>query len=567
MAPTGAARLLEAFDRHGVRAVFGLPGTQVVDLWDALRRRSDLRTVVATSELAASFMANGAARATGSAAALLTIPGPGFTYALAGIAEARLDSVPLLMVVPAPAKRSDGGAAQQAIDQAAIAGPLAKAVVRVEAADDLGRRALEALALCEADEPGPVLLEVGAGAFEGAGPSALPAVSTPSAAIAGADVAAVVERLAVARRPLLLVGQGAQGAARAVLELAERLGAPVLTTTSGRGVVPEDHPLCVPFDTPGAPVARLNALVASADLVLALGCKLSYNGSLGTRRLLPPERLVRVDTSAEVLATGYPCSLAVVADCSALLERLGEAGARGDWEVSEIAESRAQLARTPSSLPEPSLAGGAAGNLFAALRRAIPRDVPIVTDSGQHQYLARRHVVVLEPRTFLVPSDFQSMGYGIAGAIGAAVVTGGPAVAVVGDGGFNIGATELLTAVHERLDLLVVVLVDRSFGLIRLQQLSRTGHESGVAIPIPDIGSLSHAVGAAYVLLADAAEAEAVFTQAVAAGGVTVVEIAVGDSPDLRRLRRRGRARATATSFLGPSGIERLKSAARRDRT
>ena len=125
------------------------------------------------------------------------------------------------------------------------------------------------------------------------------------------------------------------------------------------------------------------------------------------------------------------------------------------------------------------------------------------------------------------------MGYGIAGAIGAAAATGRPAVAVVGDGGLNIGATELLTAVRERLDLLVVVFVDNAFGLIRLQQLGRTGHESGVVIPAPDLGALTRAVGARHGVVDDVAAAAGMSGHALTAGGVTVVDVRVEDSPAL----------------------------------
>jgi acetolactate synthase I/II/III large subunit len=158
-----------------------------------------------------------------------------------------------------------------------------------------------------------------------------------------------------------------------------------------------------------------------------------------------------------------------------------------------------------------------------------------------------------------VPSDFQSMGFGIAGAIGAALSTGGSAVAVVGDGGFNIGATELLTAVREGLRLVVVALVDGSFGLIRLHQLGRTGRESGVAVPVPDLAALSGSVGAGYRLAADVSTAEAAFQDAVGSDGVTVIEVPVGDPPNLTSMRLRGRTAAAVTSLAGPSVVSRLK--------
>jgi acetolactate synthase-1/2/3 large subunit len=556
---TGADRLLEALERHGVETIFGLPGTQGIEFWEALRRRPRLRTVVPTSELSASFMANGGARASGRAAALFTIPGPGFAYALAGVAEARLDSVPLLLVVPATARETDSRGGHESIDETTVVQPVAKSVVQASSADAVGAATVDALALAEAGEPGPVLLSVAGGAFAGPAPTPLP--DPPRAE--DADGAAVAARLAAAERPLLLVGQGAQGAAREVLELAERVSAPVVTTTSGRGVIPEDHPLAIPFDVPGAPVEALNALVDCADLVLALGCKLTYNGSIGGRRRLPPERLIRVDASADVVADGYPCSLGVVADCRRLVPQLLTVEPRSAWTEAEIASARAAVAASEPQLPEPTVAGGPAGALFAALRRAIPSDWPVVTDSGYHQYLVRHHHVVRAPRTFLVPSDFQSMGFGIAGAIGAAVSTAGSAVAVVGDGGFNIGATELLTAVREGLRLIVVVLVDGSFGLIRLHQLGRTGYESGVSIPLPDLGALSGSLGAEYRLVTDITSAEAAFHHAAAREGVTVVEVPVGDPPNLTAMRLRGRTASAVTSLAGPGVVSRLRGRAR----
>src|SRR5262249_46808281 len=157
--------------------------------------------------------------------------------------------------------------------------------------------------------------------------------------------------------------------------------------------------------------------------------------------------------SADVLANGYPCSLAVVADCGALVSQLLEIEPRTAWTASEITAAREQIVASAPQLPEPPLARGSARALFTALRAAVPPEWPVVTASGYHQYLVRHHHVVRAPRTLLVPSDFQSMGYGISGAIGAAVATKGSAVAVVGDGGFNMGATELLTATREGLQL------------------------------------------------------------------------------------------------------------------
>src|SRR5581483_4542260 len=255
----------------GARAHEPAPERRRAPLRRARRRRVP---VVATTELAASFMANGYARATGRPGVVATIPGPGFAFALPGLAEARLDSAPLVHLAGAPARREDGGHALQAIPQAEIAGPLVKRVLTAETADGLATDVAEALAAAVAGEPGPVLLQVpeallGERVRRRAAP--VPRPPAPAAAPAPAQVETAAALLRRARRPLLLCGQGAAGAADGVAALARLLPAPVLTTTSGRGVVPETDPLALPFDAPGAPAAVVNALVAACDLVLALG--------------------------------------------------------------------------------------------------------------------------------------------------------------------------------------------------------------------------------------------------------------------------------------------------------
>lgn len=565
---TGAEALCRAFAQHGVRHVFGLPGSQAIDLWEALRRSGELSPVVATHELAASFMANGHARATGRPAVLMTIPGPGFTYALTGLAEALLDSVPLVHVAVAPAERADGGYALQAIRQAEIARPLVKRVVEVASGGEVERAVEEALAAAAAGEPGPVLVQVPEAVLRG--PAGRPAGIgvTHEEPPAGEQLDEAVERVLAARRPLLLCGSGAAGAAAALRTIAEKLSAPVLTTTSGRGVVPETHRCSLPFDSPGASPAVVNRLVESCDLVLAAGAKLSHNGSLGFALRLPQERLVRVDTSPQVMEAAYPSSLQVVADAAgffgSLERRLADAPHGATWTDEELATWRAELAAAARVL-EPRLAGGAAGDFVRALRAALPDDAIVSTDSGLHQYLVRRHLQVLAPRTLLVPTDLQSMGFGVPAAIGAAVATGRRAVAVVGDGGFAISGLELATAAGLGLPLTVIVLVDRAFGLIRLQQLRRTGYESGVDLPPLDLEQAAAAVSAAYVRL-EGGDAAATLREAVERPGVSVVDVPVEQIPASARVRARGLALSSARTLLGERAAERLTDAARRRR-
>jgi acetolactate synthase I/II/III large subunit len=556
--------LVEVLREIGVERVYGVPGSQTIELWEALRRRPKPRAIVATNELAASFMAIGEACATGHCGVLLTIPGPGFAYALPGLAEAALDSIPLVHIVGAPAARDDGYALQ-AIPQSLIAGPFVKRVLTVERGERLESAILHAFSLAAAGEPGPVVLEVTESVMRSGVSRRSADQVIPSAPALPPSTDRLVERLAASRRPILFCGSGAADASELVRELAERLHAPVLTTTSGRGVLSELHPLSLPFDSPGASTAVVNELILAADALLVLGAKLSHNGSFGYSLSLPRDRLLRVDTSVDVLERGYPADVSVVGDArtlaAALLDRIPENDEQG-WSLEEIADWRKRLAKAAPALAEPRLAGLPPETVIAAIRRQLPDDTPFTTDSGLHQYLVRRHLSVRATRTLLIPTNFQSMGFGLPAAIGAAAATGRFAVAIIGDGGLAIGGLELMTCVEHDLSVLVIVLSDASFGLIRRQQLRRTGHASGVDRPAIDVRSLATAVGATYVLLnptiVDSFAAEAM------GSGVTIVEVPVTDGPGVGRERAVGLATSALRTLLGPDAVATMIDGARR---
>ncbi|MBI5071112.1 MAG: thiamine pyrophosphate-binding protein [Deltaproteobacteria bacterium] len=549
---TGAQLLCGALEAAGVRHAFGLPGTQDVALHEALRR-SSIRFVNTTHELAATFMANGYFRASGLLAPVFAIPGPGFLYALTGLAEAAHDSVAALLVVGAP-PRAGPGFPFQRLDQAALARPIAKATVEAGAAAEIEGATRRAVSLAFQDEPGPVVLQWEPEALAGLATGGGAPAASPPAPDAGFEVACAraAGLLAGARRPVILAGQGALAAAGAVVSLAERLGAPVATTTSGRGLLPEDHPLSLAFELARGGLEGLNALLEAADAVLVLGCKLGAASSGSSRLALPADRTVRVDTSRAVLDSGRPAAIQVLGTAEAfvasLARRIGAGPPRpgAGWEPAEVAAWRARLAEGAAGrLPELAVRGidpQTTQALFGALRRALPREAIVVTDSGQHQEAARRWLEIRSPRGLIVPSDFQSMGFGLPAAIGAALAAPGrPVVAVVGDGAFAMTAMELLTAARLRLQLVVVVLADGFLNRVRLQQLASLGHPHAVDLQNPDFAAFAEAVGAAHELVEG--DAEAVFRRALRRPGVSLLEVRLGDSAAVRGARARGMAR------------------------
>lgn len=554
-AATGASRLASMLERLGVEYVFGMPGSQNVALLDAMHR-SRLRTIVGTHELAAGFMANGYARTTGRPGILFTIPGPGFTFALTALAEAHLDSVPMVHLVGAPATSPGSRFQLQAIDQQAMARPVSKAVLTVDDADGLATAVSEAYRLATAGEPGPVVVEIASRALSGdAGPMPAPASHPVPAAPTADELETVLARIAAAERILIYAGQGTSGDPAALQRLAERLGALVATTTSARGVIPERHPLVVPCDRDSR---RLETLVERADLVLVLGVKFSHNGAHGFRLRLAPERLVHVDASEDVLDGHYPAELTIACDVPTLLHRLEPripARAPGTgWSAGALpALAQAGASALEPSIPEadPPVPAG----FFAMLREALPDDAILVTDSGLHQDLARRHFPVMSPRGLIVPTGLQSMGFGLPAALGAKLAAPSrPVVALIGDGGLAMAGMELLTAVREHIPVTVIVFVDGHYGLIRQQQIQRFGRAPGSRIDVPELAQWSASLGVRHVRF----DGMASMRDALATRGPVLLEVRLRDSLGFQMQRVRSLTREGVRTLLTP--LQTLRS-------
>lgn len=526
---TGAERLCRALESLGVEVVFGLPGTQNVALFESLRK-SHLRTIVATHELGASFMANGYALASGRPGVLLTIPGPGFMYSLTGLAEALLDSVPLVSIVGKPAEAPGRRFQFQALDQRAVATSLVKRIFDLESLETIEATLEEAYAVSQAGEPGPVLVQVSANLLLDERPGSPPA-SSQARLLSPPSVEGIALRLAKARRIVLYVGQGANGAAAELQQLVELLQAPFVTTTSGRGVVPENNPWALCVDRGN--ISALNELLESADLILALGCKFSHNGAHGFRLRLAPDRLIHVDASESVLGANYDASFTLAADvpsvirallaCRAALKRTAGSG----FSLEEVDRWRRRIAgETPPGMGT-TIRGARPESIdgfFAALRRAMPAESCLVLDSGRHQLMARRYFRVLRPRGLILPADLQAMGFALPAAVGAKLACRErPVVALLGDGGFAMSGLELLTAVRERIPLTVIVFNDGVFGAISRQQLAAYGRLHGTELRNPDFCRLAESVGARYVLLGG--DIETNLAAVIRREGVCLVEV------------------------------------------
>ncbi|MEX2375126.1 MAG: thiamine pyrophosphate-binding protein [Dehalococcoidia bacterium] len=549
-----------SLERLGVERVFGVPGTQTVELFEELRR-SRISVTLPTHELAAAFMAGGYYRATGRVGVLLTIGGPGFAYAVPGLAEARLDSVGLLHIVTAPATDPGKHFHLQAIDQSTIAGPLSKAEFRVGPDDDALSVLTAAYHLAEAGEPGPVLVQVSATGSVRRDPAVHREISQH-------DVEAGLVRLdalyAQSERPLFMLGQGALSAAAGLGRIVDARSIPVITTPAGRGVISEDHPLVTGFDVLRGGLSAANDFIRRSDLVIVLGAKLGHNGSAGFGLRLPADRLVHVDREPNVLGANYETSLSIVADGTQVVERLEKSPARDRvtaWDKDEVAAFRARI-RAPSDSPEPVVRGNRNLNpssFFSWLRDSLPDDAILVTDSGLHQILTRRHFDIRAPRGLMIPSDFQSMGFGLPSAIGAKLgAPDRPVVALIGDGGFLITAMELLTAVRDEIPMLLIVFNDGQLNQIRLQQLENHGRSHAVQLGEVDYEAFARSVGARYARFGEV-DADGI-QSVITAHPPMLLEVSVGDSWGVRAMATERRAKSVVRDALGPGVMGWVKA-------
>ncbi len=503
MSITGARAVVRALEDEGIPFTFGIPGTHNIELYDELAQ-SRVRPVLVTDEQGASFMADAVWRASGNLGCVNLVPGAGLTHALSGIAEAYLDTVPLLVL--SVGIRRDTGRAYQLhdVDQLAIAAPVTKAQLRAERGEDIYPTLRRACRIARQDAPGPVIVEIPAEHYLFTHEIDLDRQAEVYEAgprdVAPAPDEATLERvLAVlrpAKRPLLYVGLGAAGAGASLVDLAERLDAPVATTLQGKGVFPEKHPLWLwpGFGDAAPPFVR--AIARDCDAMLAIGCRFGEVGT-GSYGFEPPGPLIHVDVDPTTLGRNYAAAVTVHSDAAAFVERLLERLPRREGEPSvrrRILDGHraleAQMHETPS---EERVTPGI---LLQALQRRFGPDTIFTADSGNGTFLAAELLRLEAPGRFLAPIDYSCMGYSIPAAIGAKLARPDRhVVALAGDGAFLMTGLELITAATQGIALAAFVLRDRELAQIAQFQDTALSRRSSSEVGDYDLATLCAGMG------------------------------------------------------------------------
>jgi acetolactate synthase-1/2/3 large subunit len=462
------------------------------------------------------------------------VPGAGVAYSLAGIAEAWMDNVP--MVVLASGIRTDTSMAYQlhAVDQLAMLRPVTKEAVRVERAADLYPAIRRAFQVARSGTPGPVAVEMAAQLFilrHEIGEVRYLAEPVPPQAPDPDLVEQAAAMLASAEAPALYLGRGAADAADLLVDLAEQLGAPVTTSFSGKGVFPESHPLWLWCGFGRQAPKFVRGIMSKCDCLLAVGCRFGEVTTAGYG-IDPPPNLIHVDIDPEVFNRNFAAKLAIPADARLFVQALGTLieGSR-PWSslAHEIAEGhRAVEARW---VRRASTDRVTPHSLFRALQRHCRQDAIFTTDSGNGTFLAMEHLRLDAPGRFLAPTDFSCMGYSVPAAVGASFAhPGRDVVALPGDGAFLMTGLELLTAAVNGCAPLVCVLRDGTLSQIAQFQRMMTNRISASLLPDYDLEGFARTTGSRYFRLLRDDELDAVLPAALAAsrkGTPALVEVAI----------------------------------------
>jgi len=543
---TGAALVRHALESLGVRFTFGIPGVHNTEIYDQLAASPSIEPVLVAHEGGGAFMADAVSRVGGGIGTLVLVPAAGLTHAASGIGEAFLDGIAMLVI--SGGIRRDTGRRYQLhdIDQQALLGPITKGTWLPRTHAEIVPAIHAAYRLATSGEPGPVYVEIPVDLQLFAGDVAeLPQLPPPPPAPLppAADLHAAARLLAAARAPGIFCGWGAVGARHELEALAARLGAPVATTLQGLSSFGADHPLHAAFALgPSSTPAGVNAF-ADCDCLLAVGTRFAEipTGSFGAT---VPEQLVHVDINAAVMGANYPVRVPLVGDAAATLAQLLAALGPADPASTERAgRVAARIAADKAAYLTEWLRHATPGRVnparfFAALRAQLPRDAIVVADDGNHTFLAAELLPILEPRTFLSPTDFNCMGYCIPATIGAKLARPECVVAgIVGDGALRMTGLEALTAAARGLGIAWFVFSDGELAQIAQAQELPLNRKTCTVLGALELASLARAVGAEYVALAADEACDTAIAAALAhaaAGRPVFVEVAIDYSKRTR---------------------------------
>ena len=539
---TAGQAVVEALRAEGVKYVFGVVGSTFLDVLDALYDQPDIKFLGVRHEQGGAFMADGFARASGIPGVCLVTNGPGATNLITGVYAAYVGHSPVIALSGGPARDVVYRDAFQEADHVSLFRPVTKHAMTVNKTERIPELFRHAFRLAMSGKKGPVFIDIPRDLLndqsieaEFPSPESYRVHHRPPGDLQLVRRAA--ELLKGAQRPLIIAGGGINhsGAAQQVVELADLLSIPMITSYGRNDAVPNEHPLYVgPLGRAGSPEA--GELCAMADIILAAGTRLSNFTSFYDNRYIPRDaRIIQIEIDEKEIGRNYPTAVGIQGDARAVLQGilgvLREEGAEGA-DPSWKGEAQTLKAKRRKRLEAEGSLGGSPvkpQRVYAEMQKVIPPDAIVVLDAGACPAYGYDRLEFHQPSTLITPLDLGGLGFAFPEALGAKLGRPeAPVIAIHGDGGFLFNVQELETAVRERIAAVTIVMNNNEWGSEKAYQRALFGDRMvGSDITNPRFDKLAKLFGAKGFYVERAEDVGDALKEALASDLPSVIEIPV----------------------------------------
>jgi acetolactate synthase-1/2/3 large subunit len=547
---SGAQALLESLEREKVDVIFGILGGAILPVYDALCGNKKIRHILARHEQGAAHAAEGYARASGRAGVCMATSGPGATNLVTGIANAYMDSSPIIALtgqVPSSGVNTSYMIGRDAFQEADIIGittAITKYNYQPRTVNEIPIAVKSAFYLATTGRPGPVLIDLPKNIQ-----SATAEVEfTDKIDVGGykpviepdlAKISEAASMLAKAERPIILAGGGViiAGASDELTQMSDLLMAPVATTFMGKGAFPECHPLSLgSIGMHGNPAA--NKLMGEADVLLAVGTRFSDRATANLDTFASNAKKIQIDIDNAEINKNIEVDLPIIGDAKVSLKMLHAAVSKklqkgeGKAWTKRVKEAKEQLSPLMKDLPRDLVPKA----LLTELRKLLPESAIVTTEVGQNQMWSALYFKALKPRTFISSGGLGTMGFGFPAAIGAKVACPDRAVVdIAGDGSFIMTEQELACSVTENIPVTVIVLNNSVLGMVAQWQrmLYKRRYMAVNLGKTPDFVKLAEAYGAQGLRVTSIEEFHKAVKTALTSKVTTVIDVPIGSETDV----------------------------------
>ena len=533
---TGAEIIVKTLIEQGVTDVFGYPGGQVINIYDALYKdRDKINHILTAHEQGASHAADGYSRATGKVGVCIATSGPGATNLVTGIATAMLDSIPMVAITGNVPCSLIGKDSFQEIDITGVTLPITKHNYFVNNVEDLADSIREAFSIAKSGRPGPVLVDVPKDVqmaicdFEAKGIAPKIPLPTPREE----ELEKAIKLINEAERPYIYIGGGAAGLGlgEEIVEFSKKIDACIGCTFMGLSAIPND---CERFLGMQGMHGHYASSVAQnkADLIIGIGVRFSDRATGNVKKYALKSKIIQLDPDFAEINKNVNVDCGIVADVEksfrAIASRV-QARSHPKW-MDEINTLKSEEARIEKHIAETARARLTPKKIFDVINKLKPSGTVIATDVGQHQMWTAQYANFDRPRRIVSSGGLGTMGFGLGAAIGARVATGDTTVLITGDGSFGMNLNELATAVSHDIPVVIVLMNNGVLGMVRQWQSLFFGKRYSNTVLSErktDFVKLAEAFGAIGYRAFTQSEFEKAFKKALASGKTVVIDTVI----------------------------------------